>query len=167
MTLPGLRGRIAWIFAEDNFDVDLIIGVSNIKLQEPAELAGVAMLRYDPDFRTEVRPGDILVGGRNFGYGHPHYGAMKAMRHLGISAVIAESFFPPYRRGETNMGFPQIACPGIVDAVARWDVLEIDWECSVVRLPGGAQRSFSPMSDRETAILKAGGYKSWLRSTLA
>ena len=68
-----------------------------------------------------------IVGAGNFGYGHPHYPATKAMRHLGIAGVIAESFFPSYFQNEINMGFPQIICPGIVAMAKRWDVLEIDW----------------------------------------
>ena len=88
--LPNLRGRVAFVFDELDFDVDQIIGVKNIKIQDVAELAALAMQSYDPDFQQKVRPGDVLVGADNFGYGHPHYPPMRAMRHLGIAGVIAE-----------------------------------------------------------------------------
>jgi len=89
MSLVNLRGRVAWIFAEDDFDIDLIVGVRNIKITDVSELAALAMADYLPDFASTVQKGDVLIGGRNFGYGHPHYPAMRAMRHLGISCVIA------------------------------------------------------------------------------
>jgi len=81
MRLKNLRGRVAFIFTETDFDVDQIIGVKNIKLQDVNELAKVAMQSYDPDFAAAVKPGDLLVGAENFGYGHPHYPPMRAMRH--------------------------------------------------------------------------------------
>ena len=94
MPLQNLRGRVAWVFAEDDFDVDQIVGVKNIKITDIDELAGLAMQSYDPDFRQQVKAGDLLVGGSNFGYGHPHYPPMRAMRHLGIGGVIAGPDMP-------------------------------------------------------------------------
>ena len=72
MTMRNLRGRVAFVFDELDFDVDQIIGVKNIKIQNIDELAKVAMTSYDPEFASKVKPGDILVGANNFGYGHPH-----------------------------------------------------------------------------------------------
>jgi 3-isopropylmalate/(R)-2-methylmalate dehydratase small subunit len=165
--LPTLHGRVAFVFAEDDFDIDQIVGVSNIKLQDPEALARVAMSRFDPEFRSRVRPGDLLVGGRNFGYGHPHYQAMKAMRHMGIAGVVAESFFPIYWQGEIGMGFPQVACPGIAAAVERWDPVEVSWERGVVRLPRtGAELPFEPYADAEREMLLAGGFGNRVRETL-
>lgn len=166
--MRDIAGRVAYVFADENFDVDQIVGVKNIKLQDPEALARVAMERFDPEFRNRVRPGDVLVGGRNFGYGHPHFPAMKAMRHLGIAAVVAESFFPIYWRGEISMGFPQVACEGIVAAVRRWDEIEIQWMRGVVRvLRTGAELRFSPHTAVERAILEAGGFKAYLRQRMA
>ncbi len=127
MALKNLKGRIAFKFEEIDFDVDQIVGVKNIKIKDPVELASLAMQSYDPDFQDLVQPGDLLVGNENFGYGHPHYPPMIAMRKLGIAGVIAESFSPGYWRGEIAMGFPQIACPGILELVDRWDDVVVDW----------------------------------------
>ena len=132
MTLPTLHGRAAWIFTEDDYDIDLIVGIKNIKITDINELAAVTMSSYDPDFAKSVNKGDLLVGGQNFGYGHPHYPAMRAMRHLGVAGVIAESFSPGFFRGEISMGFPLITCPGIRAATQRWDTLRVDWERGVV-----------------------------------
>ena len=102
MALENLRGRVAWIFGDEDFDVDQIVGVKNIKIKDPAELGRLCLSAEDPDFAQKVKPGDLLVGNHNFGYGHPHYPPMIGMRHLGIAGVIAESFAPGFWRGHSG-----------------------------------------------------------------
>lgn len=164
MSLANVSGRAAWVFTEDDYDIDLIIGVRNIKITDVAELAGLAMTDYTPDFAASVQRGDVLIGGQNFGYGHPHYPAMRAMRHLGIAAVIAESFSPGFFRGEMSMGFPLVTCPGIRAAVGRGDPVEIDWEAAQVRLPRhGTALPLHPFSASERGMLEAGGLIPYLK----
>ena len=165
MTLENLHGRVAYIFDEIDFDIDQIVGVKNIKIQDVEELAGLAMQSYDPDFQSQVKPGDLLVGNHNFGYGHPHYPPMIAMRHLGIAGVIAESFSPGYWRGEIAMGFPQVACPGILNGAERWDELEVDWAAGVVRnVTRGTALDFEPLADADREMLEAGGLIGYLHA---
>jgi len=165
MTLQNLKGRVAFIFEEVDFDVDQIVGVKNIKIQDAEELASVAMESYEPNFRSQIRAGDLLVGNTNFGYGHPHYPPMIAMRHIGIAGVIAESFSPGYWRGEIAMGFPQISCPGIVKMVDRWDELEVDWRtCEVRNLTKKTDIAFEPMSESDMQMLEAGGLVGYLHA---
>ena len=130
MSLAPLRGRVAFVFEEADFDVDQIVGVENIRLTDPDALAACAMRRFDPGFAEQVRPGDVVVGAENFGYGHPHFAPMIGLRRLGVRAVIAESFATGYWREEIAEGFPQIACPGITGLARRWDEIEIDWEAA-------------------------------------
>lgn len=165
MALPNLHGRVAWIFAEEDFDVDQIVGVKNIKIKDPDELARLCLATEEPDFAERMRPGDLLVGNHNFGYGHPHYPPMIGMRKLGIAGVIAESFSPGYWRGEIAMGFPQIACPGILDAVKRWDEIEVDWASSTLRnLTRKTELPFEPLSDADRLMLEAGGIVGYLHA---
>jgi 3-isopropylmalate/(R)-2-methylmalate dehydratase small subunit len=164
--LPNLKGRVAFIFEERDFDVDQIIGVKNIKIQDVDELAALAMQSYDPQFQSKVRKGDVLVGADNFGYGHPHYPPMRAMRHLGIAGVIAESFSPGYWRGEISMGFPQVSCPGILGFVERWDDIEVDWTAGVVRnLTRTKEIAFEPLSRADRQMLEAGGLVPYLKQS--
>lgn len=164
MALTNLHGRVAFIFEEDDFDVDQIVGVKNIKIQDLDELAGLAMASYDPNFSAHVKVGDVIIGGHNFGYGHPHYPPMKALRHLGIHGVIAESFSPGYWRGEISMGFPQVSCPGIRAFVERWDEVEVDWHTERVRnLTQGTEIAFEPLAQADVAMLEAGGLLGYLK----
>lgn len=165
MTLPLLAGRVAWIHEQPNFDVDQIIGVKNIKISDLDELAALAMQPFDPNFSAHVRPGDLLVGGSNFGYGHPHYPPMMAMRHLGIAGVIAESFAPGFFRGEISMGFPLLTCPGIVKAVSRWDVVSVDWERNLlVNQSTGQQLPVVALAEADREMLAHGGLIAFLQS---
>jgi 3-isopropylmalate/(R)-2-methylmalate dehydratase small subunit len=163
-----MHGRAAWVFTEDDYDIDLIVGVKNIKLTDINELAALAMSTYDPAFSTSVRQGDLLVGGHNFGYGHPHYPAMKAMRHLGLAGVIAESFSPGFFRGEISMGFPLVTCPGIRAITSRWDELRVDWQASTVtHVSSGTVLPCERLSSVERGTLEAGGFVPYLKARLA
>lgn len=151
------RGRVAWVFGDD-FDIDLVIGVENIKYYDPDKLRSVLMTAYDPTFVDDVRPGDVIVGGRNFGYGHPHYPAMIAMRNAGVVAVVAESFAPGFWRGELYQGMPLVTVPGIAAAVERWDDVEVDWRAATVRVHRtGETLTGTPPSQHAIDVTQAGG----------
>jgi 3-isopropylmalate/(R)-2-methylmalate dehydratase small subunit len=163
-----LRGRAAFVFTEEDFDVDQICGVDSILVQDLDQLVRAAMRSYDPEFASTIRRGDFLIGAGNFGYGHPHYQSMRAMRALGVAAVVAESFSPGYWRGEVSMGFPQFPCPGIVAAVERWDELEIDATAGVVRnLTQGRALTLQPIPEWDRRMIEAGGLVEFLRQNLA
>jgi 3-isopropylmalate/(R)-2-methylmalate dehydratase small subunit len=167
MPLANLNGRVAWIFAEENFDADLIVGVKNIKVTDIDELAGLAMQSYDPEFAKAIRTGDLIVGGANFGYGHPHYPPLRALRHLGIAGIVAESFSPGFWRGEISMGTPLVPCPGILAAVQRWDEIEVDWIRNQVRnLSRPATLAMEPLAAADRAMLDAGGLVPYLKRDL-
>jgi 3-isopropylmalate/(R)-2-methylmalate dehydratase small subunit len=164
MSLANLRGRVAWIFDEENFDVDQIVGVKNIKITDVAELAGLAMKGYEADFASKVRPGDLVVGAGNFGYGHPHYPPLRALRHLGIGGIVAESFSPGFWRGEISMGTPLVPCPGILAMVSRWDEIEVDWAEGIIRnLTTSKQCTFEPLSSADRLMLETGGLLPYLK----
>lgn len=167
MSLANLKGRVSWIFTEANFDVDLVVGVKNIKVTDIAELARIAMKSYDPDFAGSIRKGDLIVGGVNFGYGHPHYPPLRALRHLGIGGIVAESFSPGFWRGEISMGTPLASCPGILGIVQRWDEIEVDWPRGEVRnLTRAATLALEPLAAADHAMLEAGGLVPYLKRDL-
>ncbi|MGD9941824.1 MAG: 3-isopropylmalate dehydratase [Burkholderiaceae bacterium] len=167
MPLSNLSGRVAYVFDEPDFDIDQIVGVKNIKVQDLDELKKAVMQAYDPDFVAVVRPGDLLVGGSNFGYGHPHYPSMRIMRHLGVQGVIADSFAPGYWRGEMSLGFPQVTCPGIHQAVSRWDELEVCWAEGVVRnRTRGTSLPMEPLTQADAELLAAGGLVPYLKRVM-
>lgn len=166
MALKNLKGRAALLLPENDFDVDQITGIANLKVTDPAELAKFALQWCGAEFEARAQPADLIIAGHNFGYGHPHYPCMIAMRHLGIAGVIGESFAPGYWLGEISRGFPQVTCPGILDSVGRWDELEVDWHTSRVRnLTRRIELPFEPLALSEMQTLEAGGLLKHLKNT--
>lgn len=162
--MSGLRGRVAWIF-EDHFDIDLIIGVKNIGETDIDKLLKVCMKDYNPNFIHEVQPGDILVAGRNFGYGHPHPQAMRVMRHLGIKSIIAKSFFRGFFKNEISSGMVLLPCPGIPDSIQLWEELEIDLnKWCVRRLSTEETLPLATIPPVEIDIIRAGGIVPYLKA---
>lgn len=162
-----LEGRVAWIFGDD-FDIDLVIGPQNIKSYDRDFLLSVCMHDYDPRFCMDVEPGDVIVGGRNFGYGHPHYPAMLALRYSGIVGIVAESFSPGFYRGEIYNGVPLVTCPGITAVVERWDRLRVDWvDGRVDVVDRNVQLSAARPPQRVIDTVRAGGRYQLLLSRYA
>ena len=89
---------------------------------------------------------------------------MRAMRHLGIAGVVAESFSPGFFRGEISMGFPLVTCPGILQLVRRWDEIEVDWDLGQVRNHAtGKALPFEPLSNADRGMIEAGGLVPYLK----
>lgn len=163
--LPEIKNsRVAWVFSEPNFDIDLIIGVANIKVKELDTLKALCMSSYDPKFAQEVRKGDVIVGGENFGYGHPHPGAFRALRALGIVAAICDSFSPGFYRAETSDGFLLIECPGITGKVKRWDEIDFDWESETVKVKRtGETLKYNKIPQKTKDLVEFGGMIGYIR----
>src|SRR4051812_45891118 len=99
----------AWVFG-DNVDTDAMAPGRYLKL-DIAEVAKHSMENVDPSFASSVRRGDIVVGGRNFGAGSSREQAPEALKHLGVSALVAESFAGLFYRNAINLGLPAVVCP--------------------------------------------------------
>ena len=94
----------------DNVDTDVIIPARCLNTQDPLELASHCMEDIDPDFVKKVKPGDIMVGGENFGCGSSREHAPVAIKASGISCLIAGTFARIFYRNAINIGFPILEC---------------------------------------------------------
>ena len=117
-----IRGR-SFVFG-DNIDTDIIAPGDTIffGLGDSFEIEDVkrnAFRALRPDFYTMVRPGDILVAGRNFGLGSHHELANRALVTLGFQAVIAESIARLFFRNAVAIGFYVFEVPGILGFVSE------------------------------------------------
>lgn len=158
-------GKVVWKFG-DNFNSDLITQYPKYKsLADPKELAKICMKELDPDFSNKVQKGDIMIAGRNFGYGHPHQQAHLALKAVGISVVIAESFSRNWFRTAINVGLPVIAVTGITKAVDVGDKLEVELARGEIRnLSTQFIIKTSPLPQFILDILEAGGLLTYLKS---
>ena len=92
----------------DNVDTDVIIPARHLNTQDPKELASHCMEDIDKDFVRNVRDGDVMVGGWNFGCGSSREHAPVAIKAAGISVVIAKSFARIFYRN--SIGLSQLLC---------------------------------------------------------
>lgn len=115
----------AWVFG-DNVDTDAMAPGRYMK-SGIAEIAKHCMEAVNERFSREVKPGDFVVGGRNFGMGSSREQAPEALRHLGVSALVAQSFAGLFYRNALNLGLPALVC---LDAkrIRAGDDLGIDFE---------------------------------------
>lgn len=103
-----IKGRV-WKFG-DNIDTDVLAPGLYMK-GSLAELARHCLEAVEPRFAKEVKPGDIVVGGRNFGMGSSREQAVMALRELGVGAVLAPSFAGIFYRNALNLGLLALVCP--------------------------------------------------------
>ncbi len=154
------EGRV-WKFGHDVCGDDGIIEFAIVAAgfgQEPDEAALRAMCfrALRPEFPAEVRPGDIVVGGRNFAH-HNHVEVSVAIRASGIAAVLVESCEAVFIRRALNTGLPVMICPGIHAAVEDGEVIAADPATGAVTLPSGRVLRAKPFSERMVQIWRAGG----------
>ena len=101
-------------------------------LYHPAELAAHCMEDIDKDFVKNVKDGDIMVGGWNFGCGSSREHAPVAIKAAGISVVIAKSFARIFYRNSINIGLPIMECPEAVDAISAGDTVSVDFTTGLI-----------------------------------
>lgn len=158
-----IRGR-AWKFGDD-VNTDLIQPGKYLELTDPVEMARHAMEGADPEFVKKAKPGDIIVGGRNFGCGSSRENAPIALKYAGIGAVVAESFARIFYRNAINIGLTALECPGVHEAVKEGDILEVDLSGGVIRVStSNALLKFTPMPGFMLEIFNAGGLVEYLKS---
>ena len=116
----------------DNIDTDVIIPARYLNTQNAQELAAHCMEDIDKTFVTRVQPGDIMVGGENFGCGSSREHAPLAIKAAGVSCVIAKSFARIFYRNAINIGFPIMECPEAVDGISPGDRVTVDFATGVI-----------------------------------
>jgi len=152
-----IRGR-AHVYSRAHVNTDEIIPARYLNTHDHAELAKHAMEDIDPDFVKRVQPGDIVVGGEDFGCGSSREHAVWALRTAGISCVIASNFARIFFRNSLNNGFLSIECAGFADKAKSGDDLEVDLAKGVIRNhTQGTEHIFVPLTEFVREMLAAGG----------
>jgi methanogen homoaconitase small subunit len=125
--MDRIEGKV-WIF-RDSIDTDVIIPGRYLRALTLDELASHVMEPEDPTFADKVKKGDVIVAGWNFGCGSSREQAPVALKHAGISAVVAKSFARIFYRNAINVGLPVV----VADVEAQeGDLVCIDLEEGVI-----------------------------------
>jgi len=150
-----LRGR-AWVFGDDISTDHIAPGrLFHLRTDLP-ELAKHVMEDADPAFAAAVRPGDFIVGGRNFGLGSSREHAPRIIKLAGVGAVLAQSFARIFFRNAINVGLPVLQCD--TNGIAAGDELEVELTTGEVSdLSSGRVIPFVPLPEVMVTILDDGG----------
>lgn len=142
----------------DNVDTDVIIPARHLNTQDARELASHCMEDIDKDFIHNVKDGDIMVGGWNFGCGSSREHAPLVLRENGVSCVIASSFARIFYRNAINIGLPILECEAAANGIDAGDEVEVDFDTGVItdvtKGESWQAAAFPPFIQN---IIKAGG----------
>ena len=142
----------------DNVDTDVIIPARYLNTPNAQELAAHCMEDIDPEFIHKVKPGDIIVGGANFGCGSSREHAPLAIKTVGVSCVIAASFARIFYRNSINIGLPILECPAASAAIQAGDKVKVDFDTGIITdETTGETFKAQPFPPFIQNIIKAGG----------
>lgn len=146
----------------NNIDTDRIIPGKYTKTLDISQLASHVLEDLDPDFRKRMKPGDIIVGGDNFGCGSSREQAPVAIKAAGISAVIARFFARIFYRNAINIGLPLLEIPN--HDIQTGHELEINLaEGTVLNKTTGKLHRAAPLPQVMMDILAEGGLVKYLQ----
>ena len=155
MSSDLLNGR-CWVFG-DNVNTDEIIPARYLVTTDAEELGRHCMDGIRPGFSAEVRPGDMVVAGENFGCGSSREHAPLALKGAGVSCVLAKSFARIFFRNAVNIGLPIVESPEAASAVKEGDRITVDLAAGAVTTPDGRTFKVAPFPDFLRRIMDAGG----------
>jgi 3-isopropylmalate dehydratase small subunit len=151
-----MRGK-AFKFADD-IDTDVIIPARYLNTTDPRELAAHCMEGVRPGFPSEISPGAIIVGGKNFGCGSSREHAPIAIKAAGISCVIAKSFARIFFRNSFNTGLPLLQSAEASEKIEEGDELEVAPSSGIIRNETrNEEYRAHPIPDFMRELVEAGG----------
>ena len=157
-----LEGKV-WRYG-DNIDTDVIIPARYLNTFDPVELAKHCMVDIDESFAKNVKAGDIMVGGKNFGCGSSREHAPVAIKASGIPVVIAAGFARIFYRNGINIGLPLLEIGDDVEKISANDVLKIDTSTGTIEdVTIGETFHAHPLPGFVQDIAQAGGLINYVK----
>lgn len=151
----------------DNINTDGIIPARYLNTTNKAELAKHCMEDADKNFSSRVKPGDMIVGGRNFGCGSSREHAPISIKASGVSCVIAESFARIFSRNSINIGLPIIESKEASERIRDRDLVRVNARLGIIRnLTRKESYRFKKYPPFMQRIIRAGGLMASIRKRI-
>ncbi|MBQ9160371.1 MAG: 3-isopropylmalate dehydratase small subunit [Methanobrevibacter sp.] len=157
-----MKGK-AWKFGND-IDTDIIVPGRYLIYTDEERLSQHCMEGLDSEFNDKCKKGDFIVAGTNFGCGSSREHAPIALKGVGISAVIAESFARIFYRNATNVGVPLLEAPGITQLIENEEEIEVDMDEGTITNSHGETITFKKLPPFMLEILEQGGLIEYLKN---
>ncbi len=149
----------------DNVDTDVIIAARYLNDPDERNLAAHCMEDIDPNFSSTVEPGDIIVGGANFGCGSSREHAPLAIKASGVKCVIAASFARIFYRNAINIGFPIMESPEAAAEIKPGDSVSVNFQTGeIVDETTGKTFQAAPFPEFINGIIENGGLMNSLKA---
>ena len=147
----------------DDIDTDAIIPARYLNTHDPAELAAHCMEDADATFVERVRPGDVIVAGKNFGCGSSREHAPVSIKAAGVGVVVAAGFARIFYRNSFNTGLVLVECPEAAEHFKDGDRIEVNVEEGFIHHPAaGRSFRFEPIPEFMRELVHAGGLMPYL-----
>ena len=160
------KGKGVWNYGDyDNLNTDqMFAGNLTYKIQSsnPEEILPHLFEGFDPTFKKELREGDIILGGDNFGCGSSREHPAVGLSHAGLKALIVKSVNRIFYRSAINQGLPVIVHPDAVGAYHQGDRVNIDFNKGEITV-GKNKLTFEPLPGKLLEILRSRGLVNWIR----
>ena len=148
----------------DNVDTDVIIPARYLNSADVAELSAHAMEDIDAAFVERVRPGDIIVAGRNFGCGSSREHAPLVLKECGVGCIIAPSFARIFYRNAINIGMPILECEAAAEEIQPGEEVAVDFDTGIIsNITTGKTYQAEPFPEFIQNIIKKGGLLASLK----
>ncbi|MBE7056700.1 MAG: 3-isopropylmalate dehydratase small subunit [Ruminococcaceae bacterium] len=148
----------------DNVDTDVIIPARYLNTPDAKELAQHCMEDIDKNFVKEVKDGDVIVAGWNFGCGSSREHAPLVIKTCGTGCVIAKSFARIFYRNAINIGLPILECVEAAEEIQVGDEVKVDFDTGKIsNLTSGKEYMAQPFPPFIQNIIKAGGLLASLK----
>ncbi len=150
----------------DNINTDMLFpGKYVYTCSTPEEIKPHLLEDLDPLFSKNVKEGDILLAGKNFGCGSSREQPVVGLKTVGIKAVIAESFARIFYRAAINQGLILIECPEALKAYSEGDEIKLDVDNGIIMVSGETFQ-FPKLPEEIMAIRDAGGLLPYTQAKL-
>ena len=154
----------AWTFGENMNTDEIIPGRYNITI-DPLELAKNVFCEVKPEYAKTAQPGDVIVGGQNFGCGSSREHAPIAIKGSQAKCIIAPSFARIFFRNAINIGLPLLECPEAVADITEGDDIEVDLSSGkIFNRTNGNDYQAQALPDFVLKIAEAGGIINFLKT---
>ena len=160
------KGKV-YLFG-DNIDTDQIYPGRYLELSEYKEIARYAMEGCRPGFADCFEQGGIIIAKRNFGCGSSREHAVIALKILGVSAIIAESFARIFYRNAINIGLPILECQDdLYRTLQEQDLLRVDLDRGLIQeIESGNEHQAAPFPPFMQEIIRLGGLVEYVQKRL-
>ena len=158
-----IEGRVVRL--GDDVNTDNFLPGPYLNLTDPEQLGAHLLETYDTEIAARIRPGDVLVGGVNFGMGSSREQAQVAIQARGVAAIVAAGFARIFLRNCINVGLPAVESPEASAALRDGEMVRIDLASGLIRGEGESW-PVPPQPPFLQELIDAGGLVPWVRQRL-